>query len=150
MFRPPAGRSQLLGAVGAVDVVRVEHEALVGQAEAALLAVEAVLVPGKALVVHHVGAMTEPCSGTRGGRGRTRGGVGGRDTHGGCTSFFSSHNFPGGIERAVVRTRRRGLGRPSAQNSGGNNNNLSAVDEAGRREPGGGGRGHPVGGRNFL
>ena len=96
MFRPPAGRSQLLGAVGAVDVVRVEHEALVGQAEAALLAVEAVLVPGEALVVHHVGAMTEPCSGTRGGRGRTRGGVGGRDTHGGGTHWSLDRNNPNG------------------------------------------------------
>ena len=94
MFRPPAGRSQLLGAVGAVDVVRVEHEALVGQAEAALLAVEAVLVPGEALVVHHVGAMTEPCSGTRGGRGRTRGGVGGRDTHGGGHTGHSTATTP--------------------------------------------------------
>ena len=82
-MRPPAGRSQLLGAVGAVDVVRVEHEALVGQAEAALLAVEAVLVPGEALVVHHVGAVTEPCSGTRGGRDGTHTGGTGRDAHGG-------------------------------------------------------------------
>ena len=58
-------RSQLLSAVGAVDMFSVEHEALVGHAEAALLAVEAVLVPGEAFVVHHVGAMAKPCSTTR-------------------------------------------------------------------------------------
>lgn len=53
--------SQLLGTVGAVDVISVDHEALVGQREAAPLAVEAVLVPGVALIVHHVGAVAEPC-----------------------------------------------------------------------------------------
>ena len=46
-------------------MVSVQHKALVGQAEAALLAVEAVLVPGVALVVHHVGAVAEPCSSTQ-------------------------------------------------------------------------------------
>lgn len=45
-----------------MDVVSAEDEALVGQGEAALLAVEAVLVPGEALVVHHVGAVAEPCT----------------------------------------------------------------------------------------
>lgn len=59
--------SLLLGAVRAVDVITTDDEALVGQGEAAPLAVEAVLVPGVALVVHHVGAMAEPC-GDRGGR----------------------------------------------------------------------------------
>lgn len=56
-------RSHLLGAVGAVDVLRFDDEALVGQRQRALLAVEAVLVPGVALVVHHVGAVAEPCGG---------------------------------------------------------------------------------------
>lgn len=42
-------------------MVSIDDKALVGQREAALLAVEAVLVPGEALVVHHVGAMAEPC-----------------------------------------------------------------------------------------
>lgn len=56
-------RSHLLGAVGAVDVVRFDDEALVGQRQRALLTVEAVLVPGVALVVHHVGAVAEPCGG---------------------------------------------------------------------------------------
>lgn len=46
-----------------MNVFSAEDEALVGQGQAALLAVEAVLVPGEALVVHHVGAMAEPCDG---------------------------------------------------------------------------------------
>lgn len=56
-------RSHLLGAVGAVDVLRFDDKALVGQRQRALLTVEAVLVPGVALVVHHVGAVAEPCGG---------------------------------------------------------------------------------------
>lgn len=59
-------RSHLLGAVGAVDVIGFDDEALVGQRQGALLTVEAVLVPAVALVVHHVGAMAEPCRGERG------------------------------------------------------------------------------------
>lgn len=54
---------QFLGAVGAVDVVAADDKALVGQREAALLAVEAVLVPGVALVVHHICAMTKTSDG---------------------------------------------------------------------------------------
>lgn len=54
---------QFLGAVRAVDVISADDEALVGQREAALLAVEAVFVPGVALVVHHVCAMTKACDG---------------------------------------------------------------------------------------
>lgn len=42
-------------------MLSADDEALVGQREGALLAVEAVLVPGVALVVHHVGAVAEPC-----------------------------------------------------------------------------------------
>lgn len=42
-------------------MVRFDDKALVGQRQGALLAVEAVLVPAVALVVHHVGAMAEPC-----------------------------------------------------------------------------------------
>lgn len=53
--------SHLLGAVGAVDLLRFDDEALVGQRQGALLTVEAVLVPAVALVVHHVGALAEPC-----------------------------------------------------------------------------------------
>lgn len=56
-------RSHLLGAVGAVDVFRFDDKALVGQRQRALLTVEAVLVPAVALVVHHVGALAEPCRG---------------------------------------------------------------------------------------
>lgn len=49
----------LVGTVGAEDVPPFGHEALVGQVEATLLAVEAVLVPGAALVVHHVHTFAE-------------------------------------------------------------------------------------------
>lgn len=56
--------SQLLGAVGAVDLFSSDDKALVGQRQRTLLAVEAILVPGETLVVHHVGAVTEPCKGT--------------------------------------------------------------------------------------
>ena len=52
----PTATSQLLGTVGAVDVLAIDHKALIGQRQGALLAVEAVLMPGVALVVHHVGA----------------------------------------------------------------------------------------------
>lgn len=52
-----------LGTVGAVDVISTDDKALVGQREAALLAVEAVLVPGVALIVDHICPMTEPCNG---------------------------------------------------------------------------------------
>lgn len=58
-------RSHLLGAVGAVDVIRFDDKALVGQRQGALLTVEAVLVPAVALVVHHIGALAEPCGGMR-------------------------------------------------------------------------------------
>lgn len=44
-------------------MIPVDDKALVGQREGALLAVEAVLVPGVSLVVHHVGAVAEPCNG---------------------------------------------------------------------------------------
>lgn len=53
--------SQLLGTVRAVDMISVDDEALVGQGEAALLAVEAVLMPGVSFIIHHIGAMTKPC-----------------------------------------------------------------------------------------
>lgn len=55
--------SLLVAAVAAQDVPPLGHEALVGQAEGAPLAVEAVFVPGAALVVHHVDAFTETCDG---------------------------------------------------------------------------------------
>lgn len=53
--------SHLLGTVGAVDVISTDDKALVGQREGALLAVEAVLMPGVSLVVHHIGAVAKPC-----------------------------------------------------------------------------------------
>lgn len=55
--------SQLLSTVRAIDVLSVDDEALVGQGEGAFLAIEAVLVPGVTLVVHHVGPMAKPCDG---------------------------------------------------------------------------------------
>lgn len=57
-------RSQLLGAVGAVDLFCSDDKALVGQRQRTLLAVEAILVPGVTLVVHHVGAVAKPCKDT--------------------------------------------------------------------------------------
>lgn len=42
-------------------MISIDDEALVGQREGALLAVEAVLMPGVPLIVHHIGAMAEPC-----------------------------------------------------------------------------------------
>lgn len=51
---------QLLGAVGAVNLLCVDNETLVGEGQGAFLAGEAILVPGESLVVHHVGAMAEP------------------------------------------------------------------------------------------
>lgn len=64
LFWPPGWLcSQLLSTVRAVDVLSVDDKALVGQGEGAFLAVEAVLVPGVTLVVHHVGPMAKPCDG---------------------------------------------------------------------------------------
>lgn len=42
-------------------MISIDDKALVGQREAALLAVEAILMPGVSLIVHHIGAMAEPC-----------------------------------------------------------------------------------------
>lgn len=56
-------RSLLVAAVAAQDVSPFGHEALVGQAEGAALAVEAVLVPGASLVAHHGHAFPETCDG---------------------------------------------------------------------------------------
>lgn len=42
-------------------MISVDDKALVGQRQGTLLAIEAILVPGVALVVHHVGAVAEPC-----------------------------------------------------------------------------------------
>lgn len=57
--RHVTGPSQLLGTVRAVDALSVEHKALVGQRQGALLAVEAVLMPSMALIVHHIGALAK-------------------------------------------------------------------------------------------
>lgn len=53
----------LVATVGAEDVSSLGHELLVGQTQGASLTVEAVLVPGAALVVHHVHSFTETCDG---------------------------------------------------------------------------------------
>lgn len=55
--------SLLVAAVGAEDVPPLGYETLVGQTEGASLTVEAVFMPGAALVVHHVHAFTEACDG---------------------------------------------------------------------------------------
>lgn len=55
--------SLLVAAVTAQDVFAFGHKALVGQAEGASLAVEAVFVPGAALIVHHIHSFTETCDG---------------------------------------------------------------------------------------
>lgn len=52
--------SQLLGTVGAVEGATFSNKALVGQVEGALFAVEAVIVPRAALVVHNVRGFTKP------------------------------------------------------------------------------------------
>lgn len=57
------GFLQFFGAVGAVDVIGADDKALVGQREAALLTVEAVIMPGVALIVHHICTMTKTCDG---------------------------------------------------------------------------------------
>lgn len=56
-------RLQFFGAVGTIDVIAADDKALVGQRQRALLAVEAVLVPGEAFVVDHICAMTKTCDG---------------------------------------------------------------------------------------
>lgn len=42
-------------------MISTDDKALVGQREAALFAVEAILMPGESLIVHHIGAMAKPC-----------------------------------------------------------------------------------------
>lgn len=59
----PTATSQLLGTVGAVDVLAIDHKALIGQRQGALLAVEAVLVPCASLIVHYVSGFTKPWMG---------------------------------------------------------------------------------------
>lgn len=53
----------LVATVGAEDVFPIRHETLVGQTEGASLTVEAVFMPGAALVVHHVHSFTKTCDG---------------------------------------------------------------------------------------
>lgn len=55
---------QLLSTVGAINVLSIDDKALVGQGEGALLAVEAVLMPGQSLIVDHIGAVAKPCTET--------------------------------------------------------------------------------------
>lgn len=52
---------QLLCTVGAINVLSIDDKALVGQGEGALLAIEAVLMPGQSLIVDHIGAVAKPC-----------------------------------------------------------------------------------------
>lgn len=52
---------QLLGTVGAVNLLVLKDERLVGQRHRALLAVEAIIVPGPAFVADHVGAFSKAC-----------------------------------------------------------------------------------------
>lgn len=52
---------QLLCAVGAVNMISVDDKALVSQGEGALLAVEAILMPGVSLIVDHIGAVAKSC-----------------------------------------------------------------------------------------
>lgn len=52
---------QLLGTDGAVNLLIVIDERLVGQRDGALLAVEAVVVPGLPFVADHVGAFSKAC-----------------------------------------------------------------------------------------
>lgn len=61
LYKPQcAGAPSLLVTTGgAEDVVALGNETLVGQTEGASLTVEAVFVPGAALVVHHVHSFTE-------------------------------------------------------------------------------------------
>lgn len=49
----------LAAAVGTEDVSSSADETLVGQVEGAPFAVEAILVPGASLVIHHIYAFTE-------------------------------------------------------------------------------------------
>lgn len=55
----PGFPSLLVATVGAEDVSSLVHKRLVGQTEGASLTVEAVLVPGVALVVHNVHSFTK-------------------------------------------------------------------------------------------
>lgn len=58
--RKQAGSQCLLvSTVGAKDVSSLGYETLVGQTEGAFLTVEAVFVPGAALIVHHVHTFTK-------------------------------------------------------------------------------------------
>lgn len=53
----------LVAAVRAEDVFPLRNETLVGQTEGASLTVEAVFVPGAALIIHHVHSFTKTCDG---------------------------------------------------------------------------------------
>lgn len=55
--------SLFVAAFSAEDVSSFGYETLVGQTEGASLTVEAVFVPGAALIVHHVHSFTKTCDG---------------------------------------------------------------------------------------
>lgn len=58
--------SSLGGAVCTEHVLPLGHEALVGQAQGAPLAGEAVLMPGAALILDHIHTLTKPWGGNKG------------------------------------------------------------------------------------
>lgn len=60
---PESRPSLFVAAVSAEDVSSFGYETLVGQTEGAFLTVEAVFVPGAALVVHDVHSFTKTCDG---------------------------------------------------------------------------------------
>ena len=53
-------QGSLVGAVGTEKVLPLGHEGLVGQADGAPLAGEAEVVPGAALILHHIRRLTQP------------------------------------------------------------------------------------------
>ena len=57
--KQPSSPSLLVSTVGAEDVLSLGYETLVGQTEGAFLTVEAVFVPGAALVVNYIHAFTK-------------------------------------------------------------------------------------------
>lgn len=63
MQQTPSCSPLLIAAIGAEDVFSLGYETLVGQTEGASLTVEAVFMPGAALIVHHIHPLTKTCDG---------------------------------------------------------------------------------------
>ena len=53
-------QGSLVGAVGTEHVLPLGHEGLVGEANGAPLAGEAEVVPGAAIILHHIHCLTQP------------------------------------------------------------------------------------------